>query len=149
MLSGEITPDFYIIQKEGPSSGYVLTYKIGDTEEEYQKKLTSAIAYCQKGGNYRVKVDFNFDRVVLRPSLYAYGDQRGFEILSGATSLATGVIAFDFCSPSTSTECTDFGEILFDARTAQMRKRFCKLYYAKDASYPEREKTCRERSTGN
>lgn len=149
-LSGGIMPDAYLIQKEGWNSGFILKYEKDGEVETYQTGLLSEIAYCGKGEKYKVWLSMDFDEIKMLPSLRSYGDHNGFEILNtGGISLATGALHLKFCSPSSEIMCRDFWEIIFDARTAMIRKRFCKLYYPKDESNPGKEKSCREWTTWN
>lgn len=148
MLSWDITPDQYRIEIDGVS-GYSLGYFIGDQEWKYSEHPLSGAVLCQKGERYQVTMSADFDMIQMFPSLHSYGYEQGFSILRNNSSQATGAILLKFCSPRSEVLCLDFGIVHFDARTAQVKKSFCKLYYPKDASYPEKEKKCKERSTGS
>ena len=149
-LSGELSPDMYLIQKEAWNSGFTLRYQKNWKEEVYYTGFLSEISYCAKWDKYQVSFSMDFDQIKMSPSLHSYGDENGFEILKkDGTSLTTGALHLKFCSPSSENLCRDFWEIIFDARTAMIKKRFCKLYYPKDASDPGKEKKCKEWTTGN
>ena len=148
-LSGDITPDMYLIQKEAWNSGFTLRYEKDWKEEIYHTGFLSQLPYCAKGEKYQISFSMDFDRIKMVPSLHSYGDKSGFEILKNdGTSLATGALHLKFCSPSSENICHYFWEIIFDARTAMIKKRFCKIYYPKDVSDPNKEKKCREWTTG-
>ncbi len=149
-LSGELSPDMYLIQKEAWNSGFTLRYQKNWKEEVYYTGFLSEISYCAKWDKYQVSFSMDFDQIKMSPSLHSYGDENGFEILKkDGTSLTTGALHLKFCSPSSENLCRDFWEIIFDARTAMIKKRFCKLYYPKDESDPAKEKKCKEWTTGN
>ncbi len=149
-LSGELLPDSYLIQKEAWNSGFTLRYEKDWKEEVYYTGFLSDLSYCAKWEKYQVSFSMDFDQIKMYPSLHSYGDENGFEILKkDGTSLTTGALHLKFCSPSSENLCRDFWEIIFDARTAMIKKRFCKLYYPKDASDPGKEKKCKEWTTGN
>ena len=152
-LSGELLPDSYLIQKEAWNSGFTLRYEKDWKEEVYYTGFLSDLSYCAKWEKYQVSFSMYFDQIKMYPSLHSYGDENGFEILkkdgTSLTSLTTGALHLKFCSPSSENLCRDFWEIIFDARTAMIKKRFCKLYYPKDASDPGKEKKCKEWTTGN
>lgn len=150
ILSWEIAPTAYFIQKEGVNSGFSLQYQINNGRPiSYQTGLIEHIPYCWKGKVSRVQVNFSFDSIRMLPAFYPQGGVNGFEIFTGTDkTLATGAIQIKFCPPKPNTPCSEFWEILFDARTAMVKKRFCKLYFPKDASNPLRETQCRERSSG-
>lgn len=149
-LSGELSPDSYLIQKEAWNSGFTLRYEKAWKEEVYYTGFLSDLSYCSKWEKYQVSFSMDFDQIKMFPSLHSYGDENGFEILKkDGTSLTTGALRLKFCSPSSENLCRDFWEIIFDARTAMIKKRFCKLYYPKDASDPGKEKKCKEWTTGN
>ena len=149
-LSGELSPDSYLIQKEAWNSGFTLRYEKDWKQEVYYTGLLSDLSYCAKWEKYQVSFSMDFDQIKMFPSLHSYGDENGFEILKkDGTSLTTGALHLKFCSPSSENLCRDFWEIIFDARTAMIKKRFCKLYYPKDASDPGKEKKCKEWTTGN
>lgn len=149
LLSGDIMPDKYFIEKVGTNSGFVLKYEKNGREFIYQTGILLDIIHCQKKEKYKVFFSTDFDKIRMLPSLRSYGDQNGFEILKNdGSSLVTGAMHLKFCSPASETMCCDFWEIVFDARTAMIKKRFCKLYYPKDEAHPGKEKLCKERTTG-
>lgn len=148
-LSWDIMPDKYVIQTINQTSWFVLNYEKNGINI-YYTGLLSNLNYCQKGDRYKVFFSADFDRIIMLPLLRSYGNQNGFEILKkdGGSSLATGAMYLKFCSPASETMCRDFWEIVFDARTAMIKKRFCKIYYPKDESNSGKEKQCKERTTG-
>lgn len=148
MLSWDIAPLSYLIQKE-QNSGYTLRYTDESGEQIYQTGLLSEIDTCQKGEKYKVRFSSDFDKILMMPSLSPRGNQNGFEIQDFDGNLAaTGTIRLKFCSPTSDSICYDFWEIVFDVRTAMIKKRFCKLYYPQDNNDPQKHKRCRQRSTG-
>ena len=153
ILSWDVISDYYHIKKLDQNSGFLLQYQDENSQLiTYKTGILSEIPYCQKGEKYRVSVHFDFDEIRMLPGLMSRGHQNGFEILQkDGTPLATGAISFGFCSPSSlllSTDCREFWEIVFDARTAMVRKRFCKLYFPKDKNDSSKKNKCRERSSG-
>lgn len=150
ILSWEIAPTAYFIKKESINSGYSLWYQIhNESPISHWTNLLEHIPYCWKGKISRVEVNFSFDKIRMLPAFYSQGGWNGFQIFTGADqALATGFIQIKFCPQKPNTPCSDFWEILFDARTAMIKKRFCKLYFPKNESHPLQETQCRERSTG-
>lgn len=107
MLSGEITPSLYRIQRM-VNSGFMLRYEVDDQDFLFQEVLLSEIPLCQKGKRYQVALSSDFDEIEMLPSLRSYGYEQGFRILGNQASQATGTITLKFCSPSSEVVCEDF-----------------------------------------
>ena len=144
VLSWGVVPDTYIIEANGAWFRLSYTSWSDSSPIVYLDRNLEDYAYCRQKTRFQIRVEYDFSKIVMLPSLISVWNKNWFEMYSWSAKLATGYVNLVLIWKDKAWNITseqEFWQVLFDARTWMVKKRLCTRYDETD------EKKCKEWNT--